>query len=295
MMRGRPPSFPSRSPRAPRRGRAPTRWVAPIVLAVLADAGGAARALAASPHAANEQGNALYREGKYAEARDRYLSAQADRPDAPQLDVNIGNSFYQEGEFENAIASYAKALSRAESGKETDRRFAPTSAYNLGNALFKGAKMDEAIEAYKKALRANPADLDAKHNLEFALKKKEEEKKDSEQKNQEEKQEDDKQKSDEKKDGGEEKKDQDQQGKPDEPKDEKENEENRDGDKPKPPQGADSSGAPPQQPKPEEVRGMPREDAMRILEALEAQEMADAKREEKEALIRALQSSEKDW
>lgn len=41
--------------------------------------------------------------------------------------------------------------------------------YNLGNSLFKANKLNESIEAYKNALRNDPSDNDAKHNLQYAL------------------------------------------------------------------------------------------------------------------------------
>ena len=44
--------------------------------------------------------------------------------------------------------------------------------YNIGNVQFQDGKIDRAIESYKSCLRLNPDDLDAKHNLEVALKQK---------------------------------------------------------------------------------------------------------------------------
>ena len=44
--------------------------------------------------------------------------------------------------------------------------------YNIGNVQFQDGKIDRAIESYKSCLRLTPDDLDAKHNLEVALKQK---------------------------------------------------------------------------------------------------------------------------
>ena len=41
--------------------------------------------------------------------------------------------------------------------------------YNLGNALYRRQQLQPALEAYKQALRRNPADVDAKHNLELTI------------------------------------------------------------------------------------------------------------------------------
>ncbi len=48
------------------------------------------------------------------------------------------------------------------------------SAYNLGFAYADQGKRDEAIEAYGKSLALDPADEDAKHNLELLLREKKE-------------------------------------------------------------------------------------------------------------------------
>lgn len=45
----------------------------------------------------------------------------------------------------------------------------PRTLYNLGNAQLAAEQPAAAIEAYKNALRLDPAQLDAKHNLELAL------------------------------------------------------------------------------------------------------------------------------
>ena len=57
-------------------------------------------------------------------------------------------------------------LEAAENG---DPALSSASWYNLGNALYRQQQLQESLEAYKQALRANPADLDAKHNLERVL------------------------------------------------------------------------------------------------------------------------------
>ena len=43
--------------------------------------------------------------------------------------------------------------------------------YNAGNALFDMGNYRDSVQAYIQALRLNPADRDAKHNLELSLKK----------------------------------------------------------------------------------------------------------------------------
>ena len=45
----------------------------------------------------------------------------------------------------------------------------PVAAYNLGNTLYQTEKYEEAAAAYRRSLLTNPEDLDAKRNLELAL------------------------------------------------------------------------------------------------------------------------------
>ena len=54
---------------------------------------------------------------------------------------------------------------RGERGSATRRG----AWYNLGNTLYRQGALPESLEAFKQALRADPADIDAKHNLERVL------------------------------------------------------------------------------------------------------------------------------
>ncbi len=56
--------------------------------------------------------------------------------------------------------------------EEKDRHELSRYYYNLGNSMFKANKLKESIEAYKNALRNNPEDDDARHNLQLALRMK---------------------------------------------------------------------------------------------------------------------------
>ncbi len=110
-----------------------------------------------------QEGNRLYSEGLYAEAYEKYLEALSEAPGSPLIRFNEGNALFQNGDIERAMESYQAAL---ESG---DPRLESAAWYNLGNALYQAQQLDESLEAFKQALRANPADLDAKHNLERVL------------------------------------------------------------------------------------------------------------------------------
>ncbi len=110
-----------------------------------------------------EAGNRLYAEGRFDEAHEQYLEALRAAPDSPVVPFNNGNALYRTDEFQRAMEAYQVA---AESG---DPAVEAQAWYNLGNALYRQQQLQPALEAYKQALRRNPADVDAKHNLELTL------------------------------------------------------------------------------------------------------------------------------
>ena len=110
-----------------------------------------------------EAGNRLYAEGRFDEAHEQYLEALRAAPDSPIVPFNNGNALYRTDEFQRAMEAYRQA---AESG---DPAVEAQAWYNLGNALYRQQQLQPALEAYKQALRRDPADVDAKHNLELTL------------------------------------------------------------------------------------------------------------------------------
>lgn len=118
----------------------------------------------------NRTGNRLFEQGKYLDAEKAYLEAQAEMPGRPELSYNLGNSLIRQKKYDQALQALRQAAGAG------DRHLQARSWYNAGNALFEAGDFRNAAEAFIQALRLQPADLDAKHNLELALKKKEEQK-----------------------------------------------------------------------------------------------------------------------
>lgn len=143
------------------RGGAGRLWL-PMVIAVLA-AAAPAEARAQAGRAETREGNRLYEEGRFSEAHEKYLEALLEAPDSPIIRFNDGNALYQGEDYESALESFRAAV---ESG---DPELAAAAWYNLGNTLYRQGALPESLEAFKQALRADPADADAKHNLERVL------------------------------------------------------------------------------------------------------------------------------
>jgi len=71
-----------------------------------------------------------------------------------------GNTYYRDGEFEQAIEEYSKLVDEGYLGASL--------FYNLGNSYYRIGKIGLAILYYEKALKLSPSDEDIKHNLNFA-------------------------------------------------------------------------------------------------------------------------------
>jgi tetratricopeptide (TPR) repeat protein len=124
-----------------------------------------------SPASKNREGNRLFEQGKYQEAEKAYLEAQGERPDTPELVYNLGNARLKQKKQKEAIQLLREAITKGGRGLQAN------GWYNAGNALFEMGEFKGSADAYVQALRINPADRDAKHNLELALRRLEQQQK----------------------------------------------------------------------------------------------------------------------
>jgi tetratricopeptide (TPR) repeat protein len=108
------------------------------------------------------EGNKHYTEGKFDEASDKYRDAEASNPESPIVHFNIGDALYKKRKYEEALQAYQKALQKSD-----DVQLQSQSHYNLGNTYFRLNKWQESLLSYQEALKLNPADQDAKYNLEY--------------------------------------------------------------------------------------------------------------------------------
>jgi Ca-activated chloride channel family protein len=121
-------------------------------------------AMTSSPAVAGEDPDALYREGKFAEAEEVYARMDMDRPRDIRYRYNRGCAAYQNGDLKGAAAAFSSVLRRSE---DPDIRF--NAVYNLGNAAFQQGDVASASKLYQQALRLKPGSEDAMVNLELAL------------------------------------------------------------------------------------------------------------------------------
>ena len=121
-------------------------------------------ACGSTPDQINNSGHEPYMSADYEAALDTYERARQRAPRSGESHYNVGNALYRMEEFEESLHGYDEALKYAR-GDLRSRAF-----FNRGNAAFHAQQYEQAVEAYKEVLRMNPEDLDAKHNLELALK-----------------------------------------------------------------------------------------------------------------------------
>jgi tetratricopeptide (TPR) repeat protein len=200
------------------------------------------------------EGNQLAEED-FVSAEMEYRKALSKEPTSVAGVYNLGNSYYQSGNYEEALYRHQQAIKNTTSKDEKHKAY-----HNIGNILMKNKKCKEAVGAFKNALRNNPNDDETRYNLGLAKicaeeqkdqnkddenkedKEEKDENKDQENKDKEgEDKEDQKDKGEEDKKEGDDEKDKD--GEPKDEKDKKEDkgegdkEEKKDDQKPKPQPG----------------------------------------------------------
>ena len=194
-----------------------------------------------------------YEEGDYSGAADEFRGALMTEPESPLLRHDIALSLYKLEEYEKALEELNRALESA----ETEKMRADVH-YDMGNVYFQTDSLTRAILHYQKALELNPEDADAKYNLELAraiLKEFSEKKQqqNQQQKQQKQQQQDDQQKQDQQKQDQQEQKQQEQ-----EQQEQQQDEEEKDREQ--------------QQQQPKSGEELTKEEAERMLKALEDQE-----------------------
>lgn len=124
------------------------------------------KALEVNPDCAEAQNNlgtALLHEGRTTEAIDHYRKLLVSRPGFAGARMNLGIALETAGRTDEAVFQYQEAI-----------RLEPDLAeahYNLGLALESQGRLDQAVEHYAEALRRKPGFTPARESLDAALRK----------------------------------------------------------------------------------------------------------------------------
>jgi tetratricopeptide (TPR) repeat protein len=131
----------------------------------------AALLLAASPFQAEEprvrEGNEKLLSGDAAGALDRYQAAEQEAGARPEIDFDRGNALYAQGRHAEARQAWTRALEQDRAGTLSSR-----ALQNMGNALDAAGDHEGAIRAFSEALRRDPGNEDARYNLEVLQRRK---------------------------------------------------------------------------------------------------------------------------
>ena len=111
-------------------------------------------------------GNHLYSRGEYTGATIRYFQAMEKTKANPTIKYNLGNVYHALGETSASVDTLGEAV---ETGENAELRY--RGHFNLGIILFETGNFEGAVLQYIAALRAKPEEIDAKINLEIALRK----------------------------------------------------------------------------------------------------------------------------
>lgn len=125
-----------------------------------------------------KKGNEAYKKADYKTAAAHYEEAVKKNEPTGTAQYNLGNALYKTDKKTEAIAAYDKAQSQM-TAMPANRS---NAFYNKGVIQQNDNKLEECITSYKNALKLDPGNVDARHNLQLALKKQQEEKQKQDQK-----------------------------------------------------------------------------------------------------------------
>ena len=128
------------------------------------------------------QGNALYRQKRYAEAETMYKKALSFSPNSEVARFNLASALIRQAGSTDAnngntpLSDAMQLLTDLEANAQ-NMQIVEKAAYDLGNLAFNQQNYQGAIDHYKNALRKNPDNDKARENLRLAQKKLEEQNK----------------------------------------------------------------------------------------------------------------------
>lgn len=215
---------------------------------------------------------------RFADAEASYRKALEQDPNSWDASFNLANAMASQGRMEEAARQYQALGAKT----DVDKTKRAAAYHNLGNCLLQSENLQGAIDAYKNALRNNPNDLETKYNLAWAQDKMKQQQNENQQ-NQNQNKQDQQQNQDQKQNQDQQ---QDQQQNQDQQQKDKQDQQSQDNQQQQ--QQAQ------QQPEQNDEQ-MSKEDAMRILEALENDEKDVQEKVQKQKAQPQRRRTQKDW
>jgi len=218
------------------------------------------------------QGLRAYKAGEFSEAEVQFRKAGDINQESFEAGFNTGTALYGQKKYEETVKQYESLAKQSQGAVEDDPESLAHIWHNMGNSLLEAQQYGPSIEAFKNCLRLNPDDYDTKYNLAYAKQKLKEQENQEGENDQEQNQED-------------QKKSQGEQNEDDRFKNEQEQEQDR---KQQEQEQEDQQ----QQPQSREIS---KEDAERMLNAIQQQEKDVKEKVDKEKAAAAKVKTKKDW
>ena len=106
------------------------------------------------------EGNELFEKQDFEKAEVEYRKAADKKANSFEAAFNMADALYKQKKYDEALEQFS-ALAK----QETDKERLGEIYHNIGNTLLAMEKTDESIEAYKNSLRNRPASEQTKYNL----------------------------------------------------------------------------------------------------------------------------------
>src|SRR5690554_6100028 len=139
-----------------------------MLLLLLTAAASSTAAQEERPHV--RRGVALLEQERFAEAEAEFRSALQLKPSSFEAAYNLGTALFRQEKYDEAL----QQLQATSPFANDDKQRLASLFHNLGNSYLFGQNIDQSIEAYKQALRHNPLDDETRYNLIAAMKLKDE-------------------------------------------------------------------------------------------------------------------------
>jgi tetratricopeptide (TPR) repeat protein len=224
------------------------------------------------------QGIKAYEQGEFSEAEVQFRKAGDLDATSFEADFNTGAALYGQEKFQETVKQYESLVQQSSDPEELSKVW-----HNMGNSLLEASQYQASIEAYKNSLRLNPADMDTKYNLAYARKKLQEQQQ-QQQQNQNQDQQDQNQDQQDQNQDQQQQQNQNQDQQQEQPQDQQQQNQEQ----PREQQAENQE----QQAKPLEIS---KEDAERMLSAIQQQEKDVKEKVDKQKAVAAKGKTEKDW
>jgi len=226
-----------------------------------------------------------YGDGEFEEAEVQFRKAESINQESYEAEFNTGTALYSQEKYEETVKQYESLLDATGEDERTAQIW-----HNIGNSLLEAQQYAPSIEAYKNSLRKNPSDQETRYNLAYAMQKLQEQEQQNQEQQEQEQQEQDQNKNQEQQDQ-ENQKDQDQQ--------DQEKQKDQDQNKDQEQQEQEQNKNQDEQERDQEQQAVPKEiskeDAERMLKAIQQQEKDVKEKVDKKKAAAAKVKTEKDW